>query len=313
KRVLELVTTGAKLNVILDAITSMVENQSARDLCTILLLSEDGKRLYLGSGGSVDPQYNQAIEGLEIGPGVGSCGTAAFTRKRVVAADISTDANWAAYKHIALDHGLAACWSQPILSRDGQRVLGTIANYSRVAQEPSRQSLMLLATAAHLAQIAIEAHEDAIHRRRIESRLMAEAAVTRILATAQNVEEAIPGVLEAIGSNCDWEIGAWWTIDAQSQTLRCQHAWTAPDTRLEKFMEATCQFTFARGAGLPGRVWESGKPAWIADVRNDPGFLRRDIAREAGLVGAVAFPIMQSGHVVAVVDFLVSSMRQRDL
>jgi PAS domain S-box-containing protein len=157
KRVLELVTTGAKLGVIFDAITAMVEDQSARDLCTILLLSEDGKRLHLGSGGSVDPAYNAAIEGLEIGPAVGSCGTAAFTRRRVIAADIATDAKWAPYKEIALEHGLAACWSQPILSRDGQRVLGTIANYSRTPAEPTRQSLMLLATAAHLAQIAIEA------------------------------------------------------------------------------------------------------------------------------------------------------------
>src|SRR5687768_8105561 len=122
KRVLELVTSGAALNVILDAITAMVEDQSNSDLCTILLLGEDGRKLHLGSGGSVDDAYNAAIEGLEIGESVGSCGTAAFTRRRVVATDIANDPRWAGFTDIALNHGLRACWSQPILSRDGERV-----------------------------------------------------------------------------------------------------------------------------------------------------------------------------------------------
>jgi PAS domain S-box-containing protein len=313
KRVLELVTSGATLQEILDAITSMVENQSARDLCTILLLGDDGKRLRLGSGGSVAGEYNAAIDGLEIGPGVGSCGTAAFTRCRVIASDIATDPNWAPYKYIALEHGLCACWSQPILSRDGSRVLGTIANYSRKSGEPSRQSLLLLSTAAHLAQIAIEADQAARERERIQSRLVAEAAVTRILATAANVEDAIPQLLEAIGSNSGWDLGGWWSVDERRQLLRCQHVWTAPSTALGEFAAATRALTLPVGAGLPGRVLESGQPAWTADASADPAFVRRAVALESGLHGGAAFPILQGGRITAVIDFLVSSIRQRDL
>ncbi|MFX8797546.1 GAF domain-containing protein, partial [Acinetobacter baumannii] len=89
--------------------------------------------LLLGAAPSLPEAYNQAIHGVAIGPKVGSCGTAAFTRQRVVVEDIATDPLWTDYRHVALAAGLHACWSQPIFASTGQ-VLGTFAIYHRTSQ-----------------------------------------------------------------------------------------------------------------------------------------------------------------------------------
>ena len=155
-QVLEMMACGAPLADVLRAITMMVEQQSKGDVCSILRLDSDGKHLRRAACGSLPDGYCQAIDGAEIGPAAGSCGTAAYTRVRVVVSDIATDPKWEAYRELALPHGLRACWSQPIFSRDGGRVLGTVANYSYRIREPAERSLRLLETAAWLAQIAIE-------------------------------------------------------------------------------------------------------------------------------------------------------------
>lgn len=164
QQLLEMVAHGAPLPTILNEITSLVERQSAHDLSSILLLSEDGRFLSVAAGGSLPRAYHEALGRFEIGPNVGSCGTAAYTRRRVIVSDISSDPLWAPFKDTALRFGLRACWSQPILSTDTNRVLGTIANYSQHAGGPSRQSLQLLAIAAHLAQVAIEADQLKVER-----------------------------------------------------------------------------------------------------------------------------------------------------
>ena len=155
-QVLEMMACGAPLDDVLRAITVMVEQQSRGDVCSILRLDSDGVHLRGAACGSLPAEYCKAIDGAAIGPAAGSCGTAAYTRSVVVVSDIATDPRWEAYRDLALPHGLLACWSQPILSCDGARVLGTVANYSYRIREPAERSLRLLETASRLAQIAIE-------------------------------------------------------------------------------------------------------------------------------------------------------------
>src|SRR6185369_1291729 len=97
-------------------------------------------------------EYLRAIDGASIGPCAGSCGTAAFRREAVFVADIASDPLWADYKHLALPHGLRACWSTPIL--DAQRnVLGTFAIYYRKQGLPEEHQLQLIDVATHTAAI----------------------------------------------------------------------------------------------------------------------------------------------------------------
>lgn len=126
-------------------------------LCSVLLLDADGVHLRHGAGPSLPAAYNLAIDGVAIGPEVGSCGTAAFRREPVIVEDIENDPLWADHRELALRHGLRACWSTPIIDTQG-RVLGTFAMYYRQPRRPTAQHESLLDMATQTAAIAIGHH-----------------------------------------------------------------------------------------------------------------------------------------------------------
>ncbi len=132
-----------------------VEKEIPSMLGSVLLLDAEGKRLLRGAAPSLPAAYTDAIHGIEIGPGVGSCGTAAFRGERVIVSDIATDPLWADCSDIAIRHGLAACWSEPIRDRSG-RVLGTFAMYYRICRAPELFELKVVEMMAGLVAIAIE-------------------------------------------------------------------------------------------------------------------------------------------------------------
>jgi len=134
-------TRGDTLEHVLDRHLLAVERNFEGDLLTsILLLSPDGKRLSHGSAPNLPPAYCDAIDGSEIGPRAGSCGTAAYLARPVYVTDIATDPLWTDYRHLALPHGLRSCWSTPI--RDGEgSVIGTFATYHRTVGSPTREEI----------------------------------------------------------------------------------------------------------------------------------------------------------------------------
>lgn len=160
RRVLTAIASGQSLPDVLDTIVRAYEAQQAGSLCSVLLL-EDG-RLRHGAAPHLPRQYMKAIDGASIGPEAGSCGTAAWRRERVVVSDIATDPLWANYASLALPHGLQACWSTPIVARNGS-VLGTFAVYYGETREPAEAELTAIDGLAALASIAIE-HEQAFRR-----------------------------------------------------------------------------------------------------------------------------------------------------
>ncbi len=155
EQVLEMVAMGLPLSTTLETLVSLIEKQSPEMLCSILLLDRDGATLRIGAAPGLPDTYNRAIDGLTIGPDVGSCGTAAFLRKPVIVSDIASDPLWKNFRALALDHGLRACWSTPILSEDG-KVLGTFAMYYREPRSPNAGDIELIHAATHIAGIAIE-------------------------------------------------------------------------------------------------------------------------------------------------------------
>jgi PAS domain S-box-containing protein len=121
---------------------------------SVLLLAPDGVHVRHGAAPSLPPDYVRAVDGAPIGPRAGSCGTAMFRREQVVVQDIATDGLWADYKGLALQHGLRACWSTPILDAHG-KVLGSFAFYFRTPREPVARDHELISLATHVASIAI--------------------------------------------------------------------------------------------------------------------------------------------------------------
>jgi PAS domain S-box-containing protein len=169
ERVLAMITGQSPLPKILDALCADIEKNHCGVLCSVLLLEADGVTLRNGAAPSLPQEYSQAIDGMKIGPCAGSCGTAIDRKQPVVVSDIATDPLWADYRHLALPHGLRACWSSPIPAQDGS-MLGTFAIYYREPRQPGAQHLQLIAHAAHLVALAIERDRDKTQLRAAEDR-----------------------------------------------------------------------------------------------------------------------------------------------
>ena len=153
---------------------------------------------------------------------------------------------------------------------------------------------------------------DVTERRHAEHRLLVQHHVTRILAEAATVEEAIPKILEMIGEWPGWDLGVLWQNDRHAGVLRCAELWRTPSLEAAQFENGIRTSTFSRGSGLPGRVWASGAPAYIPDVIRDPEFDGADIAAREGLHGAFAFPILLDSEVLGVIGFFSRDVWQTD-
>lgn len=136
-RVADEFAAGDSLETVLGRHLLAVESSAETELLTsILLLDETGTRLRHGAAPNLPGQYCDAINGLEIGPNAGSCGTAAYTGHAVYVTDVATDPLWKDYRHLALPHGLRGCWSTPIRDPEGT-VIGTFAVYHPTPRSPT--------------------------------------------------------------------------------------------------------------------------------------------------------------------------------
>ncbi len=149
-------------------------------------------------------------------------------------------------------------------------------------------------------------------RDRVARRMAAQHAVTRILAEAESLEAATPGILRAVGETAGWDVGAIWEVDRQANLLRCVALWHSSSLAVPEFEALTRSTAFPPGIGLPGRVWEGGRPAWIVDVTRDSNFPRAPVAAREGLHGAFAFPVRLGDDVLGVIEFFSREVRRPD-
>jgi diguanylate cyclase (GGDEF)-like protein/PAS domain S-box-containing protein len=170
----------APLRQVLDSLARFAEGQSSGMLCSVLVLSEDGRRLGHGAGPSLPDWYNAALEGVAIGPTVGSCGAAAATGELVIVEDVQVHPNWTAWRELAARADLRSCWSHPIRAADG-RVLGTFAIYRREPSLPSDKDLELIRASAGLAAIALERAKH--HEERRLAKVVFEQSLEGIMVT----------------------------------------------------------------------------------------------------------------------------------
>ena len=152
---LEKITSSSSLSEILRDVVLKLELIMPGSICSIMLVSENGRHLQMGAAPHLPDFYCQAIDGLEIAPGVGSCGNAIATGDRTIAEDLSTHPFWAPYTALTEQAGLRACWSEPIFS-SGSTILGAFAVYHKNPATPQPFQIQLLEMAAHFISIAIE-------------------------------------------------------------------------------------------------------------------------------------------------------------
>ncbi|WP_207761466.1 GAF domain-containing sensor histidine kinase [Leptospira perolatii] len=177
--IIEKLSFGQPLNEILLTIITAIEEYKPDLRASVLILDTDGKTLRHGAAPRLPVEYNLMVDGLQIGPSAGSCGTAVYRKELVIVQDIQTDPLWSDYVEIAKRFQLGACWSHPIISSTGQ-VLGTFALYYSQPKKPTEPELMLINSCAYIVGVAIE------RKRSEDSRNQSEAKYRTLVEQASD-------------------------------------------------------------------------------------------------------------------------------
>jgi diguanylate cyclase (GGDEF)-like protein/PAS domain S-box-containing protein len=157
-RMLELVVREENLQVLLDSIVAGIEQLNPSMFCLIAMLAENGKQLTVVSALSLPEGFVDALEGMKIGMGMGSIGTAAFIKKRVIVEDVMTHPYWTKNREIAQKYGIGSSWAEPIIGAKGN-VLGAFGIYHHEAHAPDEYDMILIEQSARLISIALERSE----------------------------------------------------------------------------------------------------------------------------------------------------------
>ncbi len=273
-RFLELLAKGGGFEETLTSLIRILEEQSPGMSGLILLLDADGRRLRIGASATLPREYVDSLDGLVIGPAVGSCGTAAFTGERVIAEDIMTDKRWDGLRDLAAKYGLRACWSQPVVDDDGI-VMGTFAMYYRTPRTPLPVELRAIETAARLVRVAIEqrhareeveaAYEQLERRieertREIERRRRVAEGLREILGSlnsARPLEDILDLILEQAEEFLGAEAGALYRLDRGGDTL---------DVAAARGLAEAGSGPIAVGEGVVGWAVMAGRPVVVSGV-----------------------------------------------
>ncbi|HVT52101.1 MAG TPA: MHYT domain-containing protein, partial [Dongiaceae bacterium] len=167
------IAENAPLPEILTKICRVAETALPDAMCSVLLVEKDRRTLRTSAAPSLPENYTALVNGLPIGEGYGSCGTAASRKTRVIVADIETDPLWTPYREVARGYDLRACWSVPLLTKHGD-VVGTFATYHKRSYSPAADELKVIERLGASAAIAIE--RSTLHDELIAAKNNAEAA-----------------------------------------------------------------------------------------------------------------------------------------
>jgi PAS domain S-box-containing protein len=142
-----------------------------------------------------------------------------------------------------------------------------------------------------------------IERHVAQKRTSLQYSISRVLASSATVAEAGIALLRVLCEFLRFDVGEVWHKDQWSEDLICVQFWHPVSTAYPKFYALSQDLRFARGEGLPGRVWACGKPVWIMDVTQDANFPRAQAAAEEGLHAAFAFPIRIGREIFGIMEF----------
>ena len=137
-----------------------------------------------------------------------------------------------------------------------------------------------------------------------------ELAVTRIFAVEKPLEKTLDEVLEFVCESDGWDCGVMWLVDGGSgKSLEPAAFWSRPGIDVSRFQKRITDLRFTRGRGIPGKAWAREEIVWLADLFDESGYLRAEVAAHAGLHGVVAVPLFDSERVVGVMEMLTRAVR----
>ncbi|KHL25883.1 diguanylate cyclase [Croceibacterium mercuriale] len=278
--ILEMVAKGDPLSMTTDRLCREVEHRIPDVICSVLVVDENGTLRPL-SAPSLPDHYSARLNGLAIGPLVGSCGAAAYLGEPVSVTNIGTDPRWAEFKRFALPLGLMACWSSPIFDSTG-RVVGTFAFYYRENRHPGQLERAIVHTCVHLCAIAIERDQRVVERER--------KATTDDLTKLQN-RAAFDSALAQL--SCE-DAGAWALLVADMDNLKIVN-----DTFGHQAGDRMLQTVAARmAAALPtDQIYRLGGDEFAVLLRHPDAV--QNLERAAGrILAALRSEVDVGGHLI---------------
>ena len=192
------------------------------------------------------------------------------------------------------------------VTKDGSRRLIAWANTT--LQDYQGHVEYIVATGIDITDV----FEDLRLRKLAEQHLKAEYATTRVLAESTTINEAMPQILQGICESLGWDLSEFWIVDQRANLLSLLNSWYKISSKMQEFDILSRQITFAPGIGLPGRVWASVEPVWIADVIKEQNFMRSQIAAEVELHGAFGFPIRSGKKIIGVITCFSHEIQQHE-
>jgi PAS domain S-box-containing protein len=154
--------------------------------------------------------------------------------------------------------------------------------------------------------------EDVTERHRTKQYEASEQAVVDVLSHAQDIDDGVVALLEVLCRHLDWDLAELWTLDPETEVLRCTDAWGERRAGLEAFEAARDGETFEVGDGLQGQAWARRTPIWVTGLDGDPLFRRGEVAQAAGLESALALPVFRGRDVQATILFFSREQREPD-
>ena len=154
--------------------------------------------------------------------------------------------------------------------------------------------------------------QDITEQKRVQFRLGLHQKVAKIIGESSTFTQAAETFIRTICERFDWDFGEVWIHEKNRNVMVWHNCWNQGDADYSDFRELSRGLVFAKGKGLPGVVWEHGKPMWIETIADHPGFLRREEARKNGLRSAFGLPLRVGGEVVGIVAFMSRRIQPPD-
>ncbi|MGW3361157.1 SpoIIE family protein phosphatase [Streptomyces bungoensis] len=303
RALLEQIARQAPLEQVLEGMARAIEDVVPEEvLVSVLLAGPDGRHLRHGAAPSLPDFYNQAIDGIATGEGVGSCGTAAHRRAPVVVADIATHPFWDDFRELAQRARLAACWSTPILARDGS-LLGTFAMYHRVPRAPQDSDLALARVFAETAALAIERHRTEEARRAAEAKERAARADLAFLLEASTLLTSDldhTQTLRRLAALCSPKLATLCAVDVV-QSGRVRRIATAAPTAADEEVLAAHIPVYDTADDAVARVLASGVTEVARRAPTGPGPWR-----DLSVTGYLCVPLLDRGRTFGTLTLLTT-------
>ena len=213
---------------------------------------------------------------------------------------------------------LLEAYSTPLFDETGE-IIAAIAAFFDITERQKTQKVLtdynrtlqteVAERTAELARVNEQLRLGIIERKRQENETRLLLSTTQAISQVSDIKSALISILKLIGQHINWDFAEAWIPAADGTVLEYSSDWCNIGICCEQFQQANAMFTFAPGRGLPGRIWLSQQPEWIADISDtsESVFHRVQIVAKAGLRAAFGVPIVDNKRVLAVLVFFKCS------